>query len=111
MSYCLKEVRDKIEMKQKLLGVLPKAAIYEQLAEECAELSKAALKRARQLRGDNPTPVTENEARSMLREEAGDVKCCLYLLDEEFTPCDSESKMSRWLNRLRVALTGSRKKN
>ncbi len=33
-------------------------AVYEQLAEECSELAKAALKMARILRNENPTPVT-----------------------------------------------------
>ena len=37
-------------------------AMLEQLAEEAAELSHAALKLARIIRGENPTPVTEVEA-------------------------------------------------
>ena len=47
-------------------------ALLEQLGEECAELGKAALKEARRLRGENPTPVTEAEARANLAEEAAD---------------------------------------
>lgn len=44
-------------------------AMLEQLAEEAAELSQAALKLARVLRGENPTPVTRREVRKHLIEE------------------------------------------
>lgn len=49
------------------------AATYEQLAEECAELGKAALKYARILRGENPTPVTKADALESINEEWSDV--------------------------------------
>lgn len=48
-------------------------ATYEQLAEECNELAKAALKYARILRGENPTPVTRTEAMEAISEEWSDV--------------------------------------
>lgn len=41
---------------------LSKAALLEQVAEECTELGHAALKLARKYRNENPTPVTEEEA-------------------------------------------------
>lgn len=44
-------------------------AMYEALAEECSELAKAAQKMARVIRKENPTPVTEEEAGEMVREE------------------------------------------
>lgn len=47
--------------------------MYEQLAEECNELGKAALKLARVLRGENPTPLTEEAARAKVIEEFTDV--------------------------------------
>lgn len=47
--------------------------MLEQLAEEAAELSQAALKLARVLRGENPTTVTRKEARKHLTEEYTDV--------------------------------------
>lgn len=53
------------------------AAMLEQLAEECAELGQAALKMARVLRKENPTPVTEDEAAAMVLEEAADVLNCM----------------------------------
>lgn len=50
--------------------------ILAQLAEECAELGKAALKLARIVRKENPTPVTKEEALENLREEYTDVVQC-----------------------------------
>lgn len=63
-------------------------ALLEQLGEECAELGKAALKEARRLRGENPTPVTEAEARSNLAEEAADVLNCLVELSRIYFDVD-----------------------
>ena len=77
-----------------------------QLAEECAELSKAALKLRRVLSGKNPTPVTENQARENLLEEIADVTLCLDALDllkEEYaTPIGQicGTKLARWEKRL-----------
>lgn len=50
--------------------------MLEQLAEEGAELTQAALKLARVLRQENPTPVTKEEATSHLIEEYTDVVQC-----------------------------------
>ena len=87
---------------------LEKAAIYEQLAEECAELSKAALKEARILRGDNPTPVSEAEALQNIQEETADVMGCLETLravgvaeieSHKLWPLMLE-KLERWVRRI-----------
>ena len=53
------------------------AAMYEQLAEECAELGQASLKMARIIRSENPTPVTATEAQDAIIEEAADVLICI----------------------------------
>lgn len=50
--------------------------MLEQLAEEAAELSHAALKLSRILRKENPTPVTETEAKANLIEEYTDIVQC-----------------------------------
>lgn len=56
-------------------------AMLEQMAEEAAELAQAALKLARVLRGENPTPVTEEKAWKHLVEEYTDVfQCAMELL-------------------------------
>lgn len=45
----------------KIIEEIGEAAMLEQLAEECTELAKAALKMARIIRKENPTPVTEKK--------------------------------------------------
>lgn len=80
-------------------------ALLEQLGEECAELGKAALKEARRLRNENPTPVTEKEARENLAEEAADVMNCLVELSCIYFDVDQYGtirarKVKRWHERL-----------
>lgn len=53
------------------------AAMLEGLAEEAAELAQAALKLARVIREENPTPTTGETAVAHLTEETADV--LLYL--------------------------------
>ena len=54
--------------------------MLEQLAEEAAELSQAALKLIRAMGDENPTPVTREEAENNLVEEATDVMLVLETL-------------------------------
>lgn len=75
-------------------------AQFEQLAEECSELSKATLKYARILRGDNPTPVTTSKARADITEEATDVLLCLRVCGVPNSPEVALQKMQRWVERL-----------
>lgn len=72
-------------------------AMLEQLAEEAAELSQAALKLARVLRGENPTPVTRKEANKKLMEEYTDVKQCAMelLLTVNYHQIDEKSERFR----------------
>ena len=79
-----------------------------QLAEECNEMAHASLKYRRALNGDNPTPVTLEQARENLLEEIADVSLCLKALgmdhiDREFclriTRITNE-KARRWAGRL-----------
>ena len=79
-------------------------AVLEQCAEELAELTQAALKMARKLRGENPTPMTHARAAEHLHEELGDVRLCLKVLDvamggDNTTAVEAE-KLQRWLDRL-----------
>ena len=78
-------------------------ATLEQLAEEAAELSKAALKVARIIRKENPTPVTYEQAIANLEEEAADVRNCLRVVCGELdiiTIGTEALKMRRWAERL-----------
>ena len=76
------------------------AAMYEQLAEECTELAKAALKKARILRGNNPTPITMEEADADVYEEYTDVADCADLIGIKRNPAQTIRKMDRWVERI-----------
>ena len=82
-----------------------------QLAEEAAELGHAALKLRRVLEGNNPTPVTYDQARASLCEEIGDVDNALQVIDEylklNLTELEvlQEEKMDRWAERLMAQKT------
>ena len=80
-----------------------------QLAEECAELGKAALKLRRVYDGKNPTPVKNKEAYNNLLEEISDVALCLDVLNLN-TPNNMfevqktiNMKLERWALRLKEA--------
>ena len=85
-------------------------AVLEQLAEECAELAQASLKYARFLRGDNPTPKTEQECLEALTEEMADVELCNSLLFGDGCVVDYDAvlriatdKLTRWHERIQEA--------
>lgn len=67
-----------------VIGAIGLPAVLEQCAEELAELTQAALKMARKLRGENPTPVTHAQARS------------ICMRSWEMSACASRSWMSPW---------------
>jgi NTP pyrophosphatase (non-canonical NTP hydrolase) len=80
----------------------------EQLAEEAAELSQAALKliRAKGL-SNNVTPIDEKEALANVREEIIDVLACIKVYDYELDGVDvveameNSPKWLRWAERLK----------
>lgn len=76
------------------------AALYEQFAEECAELTQAALKMARCLRGENPTPMTEEQIKHNLTEETSDVHLVSKILDIKPDMYIVNTKLARWYERL-----------
>lgn len=90
----------------KIKDKVPATELLALLAEECTELAHAALK-LRRVRApeDNPTPVTEEEARKKLIEEVADVQCVLqqlFEIDDWMRAADViEMKMERWVSRLR----------
>lgn len=91
-------------LNKKIKQHLPQDELLAQLAEECAELSQAALKLRRALTGINPTPVAADEARRNLVEEAADVYNVMGLLLDAEDNAEIYSiirrKKKRWLNRL-----------
>lgn len=82
-----------------ILSVLSERELLEQLAEEAAELSQAAMKliRAEGL-SNNTTPVTAGQARTNLQEEFSDVLIVAELL--ELIDCQNDKKLQRWAKRL-----------
>ena len=81
-----------------------------QIAEEAAELSKAALKLRRVLTGTNPTPVSYEDAIYNLIEEYGDVVGAFRVyakkseIDTEVYELSNEnieSKFYRWAQRIK----------
>lgn len=93
-----------MNLDEKIKQRLPQDELLAQLAEECAELSQAALKLRRALTGINPTPVTADEARANLIEEIADVyNVSGFLLEtEDFLKIYDiiQQKRERWLKRL-----------
>lgn len=93
-----------MNLDEKIKQHLPQDELLAQLAEECAELSQAALKLRRALTGINPTPMTAEEARANLVEEIADVyNVSGFLLEtEDFLEIYDivQRKRERWLKRL-----------
>jgi NTP pyrophosphatase (non-canonical NTP hydrolase) len=85
---------------------LSKEELLAQLAEECNELGKAALKLRRAYSGENPTPVKRADAFANLVEEIADVTLCIEVLGcntpEILYNCGKiwEEKSARWMNRI-----------
>lgn len=90
---------------ERLRALLPECEALTSLAEECSELAQAALKYRRCLDGTNWTPKTEEECLDNLREEIGNVMCCLVAAgfvteDQPVGHLLSRAKADRWLSRL-----------
>ena len=87
---------------------LSQEELLTQLAEECSELSKAALKLRRVYNGENPTPIRRPEAYDNVIEEIADVFLVIDVLgfgDVEHMKKIvkiMESKTSRWSQRLKA---------
>ena len=84
-----------------MIEYIGKTAMLEQLAEEAAELAKAALKLARICRAENPTPVTESEAYKNIIEEYTDVETCARELCLRADPEIEAAKRQRFMTRIR----------
>jgi len=78
---------------------VPRAARYEQMAEECCELAQVLLKKARKLRGENYTPKTLIEINADIIEELTDVVLCCIALDLTPSRTCLNEKLNRWVIR------------
>lgn len=84
---------------KKIVDYIGYPAMLEQLAEECAELGKAALKMARIFRRENPTPVTREDAEIALIEEYTDVVQCAQELGLKPDTIEMQKKKERFFER------------
>lgn len=85
---------------------IPTAALYEQLAEECSELAHAALKMARVVRKENPTPVTMNDAIKNVNEEYTDLKLVADVIGLYAHDHILQQKIERWYKRIEESKNG-----
>lgn len=79
--------------------LIPEAALYEQLAEECNELAQACLKKARKLRDENYTPKTMEEIDENLEEEYTDVQLAANACGLIVNWTTEHEKAVRWIKR------------
>lgn len=87
----IKEIREKV----------PVPDIFDQLAEEAAELAQAANKMARVLRGTNPANIDEREAIERVIEEYTDVHVVAKnILELQVDGLQADYKIDRWAKRL-----------
>lgn len=110
---CAERDRIKASKEVTVMDQIGEPAFLEQLAEECSELSQAALKLARKMRDENPTPKTYQECRDSLQEEMADVLLCIdqYLDEQEsdfavWTYEIKKQKLERWKQRLNEMKSG-----
>lgn len=85
----------------KIFDALPEEEILAQMAEECVEASKAALKLRRVRCGVNPTPVSEKDAFENLVEELADIYLCSIVFfggeldDNDPTPYEAHKNIRK----------------
>ncbi len=84
---------------KRIRKIIPEAARYEQLAEECTELAQACLKKARKLRDENYTPKNMDEIDKNLEEEFSDVTLSAYACGLVVNWKTYFEKAERWVNR------------
>jgi len=94
---------------KEILLAIGDAAALEQLAEESAELAQAAMKAARKLRGENPTPKAMPTIKYELNEELADTMTALRvvmetgIIDMELVREVRRRKIKRWADRLTIS--------
>ena len=96
----VKKFRKIINYREHVKECIGEAALYEQMAEECTELAQALLKKARKLRGNNPTPRTMEEINASIEEEYTDVCICADMLDLDVNNNTYDAKVFRWAGRV-----------
>lgn len=83
--------------------------LFLQMAEEAAELSQACLKYVRAHKGNNPTKDSEDVYLKGIIEEFTDVQVCAESIDITADSDIHDSKIHRWVDRIRKKNGGSSK--
>ena len=97
------EIIREAELLASIRSLQSEAALAECLAEEAVELAHAAMKYARILREESPTPVKVEDIIEHLEEEYADVRLTADVLGIELDANIYSQKLERWYNRLREA--------
>ena len=96
--------QDQQDQIQQMMGYIrqtvPTPALCEAIAEEATELAQAALKYARILRNENPTPANKVDVMKNLSEEVGDVMLCLDVCNIGPDRNVMAAKLERWVQRV-----------
>ena len=81
---------------------MPVVELLAGLAEECSELSQAALKLRRVFDQTNPTPVSEKDAKERFFEEVADVQLYMTMIDIPWNYIKqiATEKQKRWEKRI-----------
>lgn len=85
---------------QQIRDRVGRAAIAEQICEEAAELGKEALKYARAIRGENPTPAPAGDSFQRMKEELSDLLVVCDALGVRPDLQWMHAKRDRWVERL-----------
>lgn len=93
IAHCTEVVKDN----------LSEASLYEQMAEEASELARACLKKARVLRGENPTPISNRTADIEVLEELTDIHVVSHVLGLKADSRVFWYKTNRWAERIQDA--------
>lgn len=81
-------------------------ALFEGVAEEAVELAKAALKVARIMRKENPTPVTLDDAAREVVVEYSDLRVYIDILRIYVDAEVYDEKKQRFIDRLKGGIEG-----
>lgn len=92
---------EEIEIRKEIRSYLSTSSIFEQLAEEAAELSAAALKYARITRGENPSRTSRIDAVKNLIEELSDVMNVADVLGIKADEVIMHDKLKRWIKSIK----------
>lgn len=94
------KIRDEMNVWKNFRDYVGLPAVFESMAEECVELAHVALKAARCLRKDNPTPANYDDLLQDIEEEFTDLVSCAIAVGIEPDSDLSVRKFQRMKQRI-----------